>query len=74
MAMHGAQTADCQGSPSPLAMGDMQHPPYSFDMSPCDYDLFAKMKELLRWARYNKKRDYSCCRAVTAGHQHKWTR
>ena len=25
----------------------VEHPPYSPDMSPCDYDLFTKMKEPL---------------------------
>jgi hypothetical protein len=38
-----------------------------------DYDLFAKMTEPLQRTRYNT-RNYSCCRAVTAGHQQKWTR
>jgi hypothetical protein len=44
----------------------MEHPPYSHDMSH-DRDLFAKMKEPLRWTdtvQY-KTGDYSCCRAVT---------
>ena len=31
----------------------LEHPPYSPDMSPCNYDLFAKVKELLRGTRYN---------------------
>jgi transposase len=31
----------------------LQHPPYSPDMSPCDYDLFAKMKE----PRYNTREE-----------------
>ena len=31
----------------------LEHPPYSPDMSPCDYDLFAKAKEPLRGACYN---------------------
>ncbi|KAJ4430148.1 hypothetical protein ANN_22358 [Periplaneta americana] len=33
----------------------LEHPPYSPDMSPCDYDLFAKMKEPLRGTRYNTR-------------------
>ena len=34
----------------------LEHPPYSPDMSPCDYDLFAKVKEPLRGApaQYNR--------------------
>ena len=31
----------------------LDHPPYSPNMSPCDYDLFAKVKEPLRGIRYN---------------------
>jgi hypothetical protein len=59
----------CQGSPSPLPMGDMEHPPYSPNMSPCDYDLFAKMRDTLP----HKGGDYLCCGVVTPGHQRKWT-
>ena len=33
----------------------LEHPPYSPDMSPCDYDLLAKMKEPLRGSRYNTR-------------------
>ncbi|KAJ4441771.1 hypothetical protein ANN_11629 [Periplaneta americana] len=33
----------------------LEHPPYSPDMSPCDYDLFTKVKELLRGIRYNTR-------------------
>ncbi|KAJ4438703.1 hypothetical protein ANN_14650 [Periplaneta americana] len=33
----------------------LEHPPYSPDMSPCDYDLFAKVKEPLRGTRYNAR-------------------
>ncbi|KAJ4438964.1 hypothetical protein ANN_14918 [Periplaneta americana] len=33
----------------------LEHPPYSPDMSPCDYDLFAKVKEPLRGTRYNTR-------------------
>ena len=32
-----------------------EHPPYSPDMSQCDYDLFAKMKEPLLGTRYNTR-------------------
>ena len=31
----------------------LEHPPYSPDMSPCEYDLFAKVKEPLRGTWYN---------------------
>ena len=30
----------------------LEHPPYSPDMSPCDFDLFPKMKEPLRGQRF----------------------
>ena len=33
----------------------LEHPPYSPDMSPCDYDLFTKVKEPLRGTRYNTR-------------------
>ena len=33
----------------------LEQSPYSPDMSPCDYDLFAKMKEPLRRLRYNTR-------------------
>ena len=33
----------------------LEHPPYSPNMSPCDYDLFAKVKEPLRGTRYNTR-------------------
>jgi hypothetical protein len=32
-------------------------PPYSTDMSPCDYDLFYKMKEPLRGTCYNTREE-----------------
>ena len=35
------------------AIRDKIHPQYSPDMSPCDYNLFAKVKEPLRGTRYN---------------------
>jgi hypothetical protein len=34
-----------------------ENPPYSCDISPCDYDLFAKMKEPLRGTRYNTREE-----------------
>ena len=43
---------------------NLEHPPYSPDMSPCDYDLFARMKQPLRETRYSKKMNFSCCRAA----------
>ena len=33
----------------------LEQPPYSPDMSPCDYDLFTKMKEPLRGLHYNTR-------------------
>ena len=33
----------------------MEQPPYSPDMSSCDYDLFAKVKEPLRGIRYSTR-------------------
>jgi transposase len=33
----------------------LEQPPYSPDMSPCDYDLFTKMKEPLRGIHYNTR-------------------
>ena len=33
----------------------LEYPPYPSDMSPCDYDLFAKVKEPLRGTRYNTR-------------------
>ena len=35
----------------------LEHPPYSPDMSPCDYDLFAKVKEPLQGAQYNTRNE-----------------
>ncbi|KAJ4438021.1 hypothetical protein ANN_13960 [Periplaneta americana] len=45
---------------TPLALRRWQweipeHPPYSHDMNPCDYDLFTKVKEPLRGTRYNTR-------------------
>ena len=33
----------------------VEHPPYSPDMSPCNYDLFAKMETPLRGIWYNTR-------------------
>ena len=33
----------------------LEHPPYSPDVRPCDYDHFAKVKELLRGTRHNTR-------------------
>ena len=33
----------------------LEHPPYSPDMSSCDYDLFAKVKEPVWGSRYNTR-------------------
>ena len=35
----------------------LEHPPYSPDMSPCDYHLMAKVKEPLRGTRYNTRNE-----------------
>ena len=45
----------CHGPVAPLTMGDLEHPPHSPEMSPCDYDLFTKVKEPLREIRYNTR-------------------
>ena len=36
----------------------LEHPPYSPDVSPCDYDLFAKAKEPLWGNRYNTRYEF----------------
>ena len=33
----------------------LEHPSYSPDLSPCDYNLFTKVKESLRGTRYNTR-------------------
>jgi hypothetical protein len=72
---HTAHCSRCQWSPSPLVMEILEHLPYSLDMSPCNYDLFAKMKEPLWGARYTTREELLlCCRVVTAGNQQKWMR
>ena len=38
-----------------MAIPVLEHPPFSLDMSPCDYNPFAKVKEPLRRARYNTR-------------------
>jgi len=38
----------------------LEQPPYSPDMSPCDYDLLAKMKEPLRGIRYDTREAIIC--------------
>ena len=38
----------------------LEHPPYSPDMSSCDYDLFAQVKEPLRGTRYNTREELIC--------------
>ena len=53
----------------------LEHPPYSPDMNPCDYDLFAKVKEPLRRDPVQHKRwTYPCYSAVNTEHQQRWTR
>ena len=45
------------------------------DMSPCDYDLFAKVKELLRGTRYNIRDEVICgIGRLIAEYQQRWTR
>ena len=34
-------------------MGNVRPSPYSLDISPCDFDLFPKLKEDMRGIRYN---------------------
>ena len=55
---------DCQSTVAAAAVTDLlrrwkleilEHPPYSPDMSPCYYDLFAKVKEPLRGTQYNTR-------------------
>ena len=36
----------------------LEHPPYSPDMSPCDLNLFARVKEPLRGTRYSTRDDF----------------
>ncbi|KAJ4432604.1 hypothetical protein ANN_21227, partial [Periplaneta americana] len=38
----------------------LEHSPYSPDKSPCDYDLFVKVKEPLRVTRYNTRDELLC--------------
>ena len=35
----------------------LEHPPYSPDLSPCDYDLISKLKAPLRWHRFSTRDD-----------------
>ena len=52
----------------------LEHPPYSRDMSPCDYDHFAKVK--VRVTRYNTIQHgttYPCYRAIKSEYQNRWT-
>ena len=42
----------------------LEHPPYSPDMSLCDYEHFAKAKESIRWSRYNTR----CYRVIFTEH------
>ena len=52
----------------------LEHPPYSPDMSPCDYDLFTKVKKPLRRAPVQHKiSTYPCYRAVNTEHQQRLT-
>ena len=37
----------------------LEHPPYSPDMTPYSYDLFAKVKEQLRGTRYNARDEFT---------------
>ena len=38
----------------------LEHPPYFPDINPCDYDLFAKVRELLRGTQYNTRHELIC--------------
>ena len=35
----------------------MEHPPYSPDLNPCDYDVFNKIKNPIRGKRFNNASD-----------------
>ena len=50
----------------------LEHPPYSPNMSPWDYDLFAKVKESLWDPTQHKIWTYPCSRAVNTEHQQRW--
>jgi hypothetical protein len=51
-----ARTADAVKDPLRRWRWEIQeHPPYSPDMSPCDYDLFGKMEETLWETRYSTR-------------------
>ena len=52
----------------------LKHPPCSPDMSPCDYDLFAKVKEPLWGTWYSKKYEHPCYRVANMEHQQRWSR
>lgn len=43
----------CSQSLSTVALGVLQHPPYSNDMSTCDFGLFLQLNEPLRGIRYH---------------------
>ena len=43
--------------PTTLGGTELHHPPYSPDMSPYDYDIFAKVKEPLRGTQYNTREE-----------------
>ena len=47
----------------------LEHPPHSPNMSPCDYNLFVKVKEALWGMWYNT---YPCYRVVNMEHQQSW--
>ena len=52
----------------------LEHPPYSPDMSPCDYDVSAKVKEPLRSTRYNTTDEIiRAIGTVNMEHQQRWT-
>ena len=47
----------CHGPRTPLAMEASGKSTELTDMSPCDYDLFTKVKELLQGTRYNARHE-----------------
>ena len=52
----------------------VENPPYSPDMSPCDYSLRQSERTAARDPVLHKRWTYTCNRAVNMKHQQRWTR
>ena len=62
----------------------LEHPPYSSDLSPCDYDLIPKLKAPLRGLRFRTREDIAIAvrrlimtnfsRGEADGLAHRWQR